>query len=111
MQCTNLSHVGCSARKKNSKRRKIILRKFSRLFPGPKLGWPQIGTPTPCRINCACLPEKRGLQGTFQQVSEKHLGRYCDEFSYRFNLRKMQPQLFAYTKNLLYGERLTYCFR
>ncbi len=52
---------------------------------------------------------KRGLYGTFHQVSKKHLARYCDEFSYRFNRRKEQPQLFAETtKNLLNGERLTY---
>ncbi len=52
---------------------------------------------------------KRGLYGTFHRVSTKHLSRYCDEFSYRFNRRKEQPQLFAETtKNLLNGERLTY---
>jgi ISXO2-like transposase domain/Transposase zinc-ribbon domain len=52
---------------------------------------------------------KRGLYGTFHQVSTKHLARYCDEFSYRFNRRKEQQQLFAETtKNLLNGERLTY---
>ena len=52
---------------------------------------------------------KRGLYGTFHQVSKKHLARYCDEFSYRFNRRKQQPELFAETtKNLLNGEKLTY---
>jgi hypothetical protein len=52
---------------------------------------------------------KRGLYGTFHQVSKKHLARYCDEFSYRFNRRQEQQQLFAETtKNLLNGERLTY---
>jgi ISXO2 transposase-like protein len=52
---------------------------------------------------------KRGLHGTFHQVSKKHLGRYCDEFSYRFNRRKMQQEMFAETtKDLLNGERLTY---
>ena len=30
---------------------------------------------------------KRGVYGTFHQVSIKHLGRYCEEFSYRFNRR------------------------
>lgn len=40
---------------------------------------------------------------------KKHLSRYCDEFSYRFNRRKEQQQLFAQTtKNLLNGKRLTY---
>jgi ISXO2-like transposase domain len=52
---------------------------------------------------------KRGLYGTFHRVSCKHLAGYCDEFSYRFNRRKIQPELFAETtKNLLNGERLTY---
>jgi transposase-like protein len=30
---------------------------------------------------------KRGVYGTFHKVSIKHLGRYCNEFSYRFNRR------------------------
>jgi hypothetical protein len=30
---------------------------------------------------------KRGIYGTFHKVSIKHLGRYCNEFSYRFNRR------------------------
>lgn len=52
---------------------------------------------------------KRGLYGTFHKGSTKHLGRYCDEFSYRFNRRGQQPELFAQTtKALLNGERLTY---
>jgi hypothetical protein len=52
---------------------------------------------------------KRGLHGTFHQVSKKHLFRYCDEFSYRFNRRKEQANMFAETtKNLVNGERLTY---
>jgi ISXO2-like transposase domain len=52
---------------------------------------------------------KRGLYGTFHRVSTKHLGRYCDEFSYRFNRRNEQPQLFAETtKALLDGKALTY---
>ncbi|MEO9021059.1 MAG: IS1595 family transposase [Ginsengibacter sp.] len=30
---------------------------------------------------------KRGVYGTYHQVSYKHLHRYCDEFSYRYNSR------------------------
>jgi transposase-like protein len=30
---------------------------------------------------------KRGVNGTFHHVSKKHLGRYCDEFSFRWNHR------------------------
>jgi len=32
---------------------------------------------------------KRGVHGTFHHVSRKHLGRYCDEFSFRWNTRKV----------------------
>lgn len=32
---------------------------------------------------------KRGVFGIYHQVSRKHLYRYCDEFSYRYNARKM----------------------
>ncbi len=32
---------------------------------------------------------KRGLYGIYHQVSEKHLERYLDEFSARFNTRKL----------------------
>ena len=31
---------------------------------------------------------KRGIHGTFHDVSKQHLGRYCDEFSCRWNGRK-----------------------
>ena len=32
---------------------------------------------------------KRGIYGTFHSVSKKHLHRYCDEFSFRYDTRKM----------------------
>lgn len=32
---------------------------------------------------------KRGVYGTFHHVSKPHLGRYCDEFSFRWNHRKI----------------------
>ena len=32
---------------------------------------------------------KRGVHGTFHHVSKKHLERYCDEFSFRWNNRKV----------------------
>jgi ISXO2-like transposase domain len=31
---------------------------------------------------------KRGIMGSFHSVSRQHLGRYCDEFSFRWNHRK-----------------------
>lgn len=33
---------------------------------------------------------KRGIYGTFHNVSRKHLQRYCDEFEFRYNHRKME---------------------
>jgi transposase-like protein len=52
---------------------------------------------------------KRGIYGTFHKVSIKHLGRYCNEFSYRFNRRGEQLQMFDGTlKNLVRGEVLPY---
>jgi transposase-like protein len=33
---------------------------------------------------------KRGIYGIYHQVSPKHLQRYCDEFAFRFNSRKMK---------------------
>ena len=52
---------------------------------------------------------KRGIYGTFHKVSIKHLGRYCNEFSYRFNRRGEQLQMFDGTlKNLVRGEALPY---
>ncbi len=32
---------------------------------------------------------KRGVHGTFHSVSKKHLSRYCDEFSFRWDWRKV----------------------
>jgi transposase-like protein len=52
---------------------------------------------------------KRGVYGTFHKVSVKHLPRYCNEFSYRFNRRGEQLQMFDVTlKNVLSGAALPY---
>jgi transposase-like protein len=52
---------------------------------------------------------KRGVYGTFHKVSIKHLGRYCNEFSYRFNRRGEQLAMFDATlKSLTRGEALPY---
>jgi hypothetical protein len=52
---------------------------------------------------------KRGVYGTFHKVSIKHLGRYCNEFSYRFNRRGEQLGMFDATlKNLTRGQALPY---
>ena len=52
---------------------------------------------------------KRGVYGTFHKVSIKHLGRYCNEFSYRFNRRGQQLEMFRETlKHLTRGKALPY---
>lgn len=41
---------------------------------------------------------KRGIHGIYHQVSPKHLHRYCDEFAYRYNSRKVKDNVrFAHT--------------
>jgi transposase-like protein len=52
---------------------------------------------------------KRGIYGTYHKVSIKHLGRYCNEFSFRFNRRESQTEMFEETvKGLLNGKPLQY---
>ena len=47
---------------------------------------------------------KRGILGQFHHVSRRHLQRYVDEFCFRYNLRKMDPeQAFLGTINLGLG--------
>jgi len=52
---------------------------------------------------------KRGINGTFHHVSRGHLGRYCDEFAFRYERRKVSDGTRA---GLLVqgaeGKRLTY---
>jgi transposase-like protein len=40
---------------------------------------------------------KRAIYGSYHAVSIKHLARYCEEFSYRFNRRGIQAGLFDST--------------
>lgn len=51
---------------------------------------------------------KRMIIGTYYQISGKHTQRYCDEFAYRYNLRKMKDaDRFTLTMGKLIG-RLTW---
>ncbi len=52
---------------------------------------------------------KRGIVGTFHVVSHKHLQRYCDEFSYRYNTRNISNvERFADSIKNCGNTRLTY---
>ncbi|MDQ2718289.1 MAG: IS1595 family transposase [Bacteroidota bacterium] len=51
---------------------------------------------------------KRGIYGIYHQISYKHLQRYCDEFSYRYNSRDINDgNRFELTLQRIEG-RLTY---
>ena len=52
---------------------------------------------------------KRGIIGTYHHVSEQHLHRYCGEFDFRYNTRKLDDAERA-DESLLgaVGKRLTY---
>ncbi|MBI4479467.1 MAG: IS1595 family transposase [Acidobacteria bacterium] len=51
---------------------------------------------------------KRGLVGSFHKVSEKHLDRYLDEFTYRFNGRKDEHLFTATLKNLVNAKAMPF---
>jgi len=51
---------------------------------------------------------KRGIFGIYHSTSPKHLNRYCDEFSYRYNTREMSDGS-RFSMSLVNAkERLTY---
>lgn len=52
---------------------------------------------------------KRGVIGTYHHMSEAHLGRYCAEFDFRYNLRSVTDADRAdYALKGIVGKRLTY---
>ncbi|MEI9991335.1 MAG: IS1595 family transposase [Rhizomicrobium sp.] len=52
---------------------------------------------------------KRGITGSFHSVSKQHLHRYCDEFSFRWNERKVSDaDRTAKALKLIEGKRLMY---
>ncbi len=52
---------------------------------------------------------KRGVNGTFHHVSEKHLDRYINEFVFRYNNRKVDDAMRSIlAMKLTEGKRLTY---
>lgn len=52
---------------------------------------------------------KRGVTGAFHHVSKEHLPRYCNEFAFRWNTRKMTDgERFIEAISLTEGKRLKY---
>jgi len=51
---------------------------------------------------------KRGIIGSYHQVSVKHLNRYISEFQFRFNAREDQEIFAAVVLNLVIKSALTY---
>ncbi len=52
---------------------------------------------------------KRGITGSFHSVSKKHLNKYCDEFAFRWSLRKIDDSDRTVRAILAAnGKRLTY---
>jgi len=52
---------------------------------------------------------KRGITGSFHSVSKKHLNKYCDEFSFRWSLRKITDGERTFKAIVASeGKRLTY---
>lgn len=52
---------------------------------------------------------KRGITGSFHSVSKKHLNKYCDEFSFRWSLRKVPDSDRTFRAIMASeGKRLTY---
>jgi len=52
---------------------------------------------------------KRGVTGTFHHVSDVHLGRYVDEFAFRYNNRKLSDgQRMVKSVEKIAGKRLMY---
>lgn len=52
---------------------------------------------------------KRGVTGAFHHISKEHLHRYCDEFSFRWNTRKLTDgERFQEAVARTAGKRLKY---
>lgn len=57
---------------------------------GEYVRWTKSGPIHTNTVESAFSLLKRGIVGTYHQLSVKHLQRYCDEFAWRFNRRKEQ---------------------
>ena len=52
---------------------------------------------------------KRGIIGIYHHVSRKHIDRYCDEFAFRYNTRKIgETCRFDLALKSVNGKRIKY---
>jgi transposase-like protein len=52
---------------------------------------------------------KRGVYGSFHHVSKEHLNRYCNEFAFRWNTRRLTDgERMEVAVEMIEGKRLTY---
>src|SRR5580693_3291312 len=85
-----------------------IGRKFEHVIVNHREGQYKVGKHHTNSIENFWSLLNRGIFGIYHQVSDKHLQRYCDEFAYRFNSRKLADGFrFLVTMQQLDG-RLTY---
>lgn len=62
-------------------------------------------------IESVCALLKRGIHGVYHQTSEKHLGRYINEFTFRLNDENVSRHSLERLDSLVtasFGQRLTY---
>jgi hypothetical protein len=67
--------------------------------------------PTTNSIEAVWAVLKRGIYGTFHHVSEKHLGRYVNEFTFRLNEGNVERRTLRRLESFadgVAGKRLTY---
>lgn len=83
-------------------------RKFDHIIINKDAGQRKIGKFHTNGIENYWSQFSRMLHGTYHQISDKHLQRYCDEMAYRFNSRKLYDGFrFLVTFHQIEG-RLTY---
>ncbi len=66
------------------------------------------GDVTTNHVECAWSHLKRTINSTYHKVSRKHLQRYVDEFSYRYNTRRKTKSSRFVNSLMIANKRITY---